>query len=85
MVEIKDLLSKFSKLFNSLGMKNDLIAETISSISKINVKKEEIEVKSGTIYLNIKPIYKNEIFKKKEEILSILKSTIDKNPPTDIR
>lgn len=68
MIEIKDLLSRFDKILLSEEMKTQTIREIIGKIIKLEIKPSDIKIKNNTIYLNIKPIYKNEIFLKKEEI-----------------
>lgn len=68
MIEIKDLLAKFDKILLSEEMKTKTIREIIGKIIKLEIKPADIKIKNNTIYLNIKPIYKNEIFLKKEEI-----------------
>ena len=68
MIEIKDLLAKFDKILLSEESKTKTIREIIGRIIKLEIKPADIKIKNNTIYLNIKPIYKNEIFLKKEEI-----------------
>jgi len=72
MIEIKDLLIKFDKLINKEELKVFLIREAINEITGIDIKKEKIKFKNNTLYLDIKPIYKNEIFINKEKIVAHL-------------
>jgi len=72
MIEIKDLLIKFDKLIYKEELKVFLIREAIKEITGIEIDKEKIKFKNNTLYLDIKPIYKNEIFINKEKIVAHL-------------
>ena len=85
MIEIKDLLVRFNNILLGEEGKKEIIKKTIYEVIGIEIKKQEIEIKNNIIYLNIKPIYKNEIFIKKDEILSQLKQKLDKKAPLEIR
>ena len=85
MIEIKDLLLNFKNLLISEGFKKEEIKRIISEEIKINIKTEDIKLKNGTIFLNIKPIYKNEIFLKKNKIFSKLKEVLGKKSPSNFR
>lgn len=78
MIEIKDLLQRFSKILLSERNKKDFIVETINKEAKINIKSEDIELKGESIYLKIKPIYKNQVFIKKEVILNEIEKSVGK-------
>ncbi|OGI97781.1 hypothetical protein A3A11_02600 [Candidatus Nomurabacteria bacterium RIFCSPLOWO2_01_FULL_43_15] len=78
MIEIKDLLGRFDKLLFSEKEKKESVRKIISEIINLSIKNEDIKIKNGTIYLNIKPIYKNEIFLKWEEIILRLKESLGK-------
>ena len=82
MIEIKDLLARFSNLLLGEEGKKEAIRKIISEVIKVEIKSEDIKIKNSTIYLNIKPIYKNEIFIKQEEILLKLKESLGKKSPT---
>ncbi len=84
MIEIKDLLLKFSNILLKEEVKKDLIRETISDIINFQIQKEDIKIKKGVVYLNIKPIYKNEIFLKKDQIFNKLKELLNKKTPEKI-
>ena len=85
MIEIKDLLLNFKSILISEGSKKEEIRRIISEEIKIDLKTEDIQIKNGTIFLNIKPIYKNEIFLKKDKIFSKIKATFGKKAPGDFR
>jgi hypothetical protein len=85
MIEIKDLLAKFSNLLLSEETKKICIQKVLKQEIGLEVKTEDIKVKNNVIYLNIKPIYKNEIFLKKDKIFLALKETLGQKTPEDIR
>jgi len=85
MIEIKDLLLRFGDILLSEEIKKEAVRNVISKTIRIPIKKEDIKIKNGTIYLNIKPIYKNEIFLKRDKIFSLLKETLGRKSPQDIR
>lgn len=85
MIEIKDLLSRFNNLLLSEERKIDVIKKIISNLLKIEIKKEEIKIKNNIIYLNIKPIYKNEVFINREKIYLSFKKELGVNFPKEIR
>jgi len=85
MIEIKDLLLNFRNILVSESSKKEEICRIISEEIKIEIKTEDITLKNGIISLNIKPIYKNEIFLKKDKIFSKLKETLGKKSPKDFR
>lgn len=84
MIEIKDLLARFSDILLGEEGKKEIIRKTISEIIKIEIKSQDIKIKNNIIYLNIKPIYKNEVFLKQNQILLKLKESFYKNPPTGL-
>lgn len=85
MVEIKDLLARFNNLLVSGEFKKEMIREVISKAISVDIKSNDIEIKNGTVYLNIKPIYKNEIFIKREKIDALLENALGKKTPKDLR
>jgi hypothetical protein len=85
MIEVRDLLAKFSNLLVSEEFKKESIRKTIEEVVGVGVDPKDIEIKGGTVYLNIKPIYKNEIFIKKEKIQATLQEKLGRKSPQDIR
>jgi len=85
MIEIKDLLTKFENILFSGENKKEIIRKVVSEILKIDISREDIEIKNNILYLNIKPIYKNEIFLKQDQIFFKLKKSLGKKTPRDIR
>jgi hypothetical protein len=82
MIEIKDLLARFSNILLGEERKKEEIRKIISEAIKVDIKSEDIKIKNGTIYLNIKPIYKNEILLKQGKILARLEEAFGKKSPT---
>jgi hypothetical protein len=85
MIEIKDLLSKFNNILLSEEGKKESIRSIISEIIKVEINSKDIKIKNNIIYLNIKPIYKNEIFLKQDQIFLKLKESLSKKTPQAIR
>lgn len=85
MIEIKDLLLKFSNLILKEEVKREVTRTVISEVIHYDIKPEEIKIKNNIIYLNIKPIYKSQILIKKEEIFNKLKENFTSRTPNDIR
>jgi len=84
MIEIKDLLLKFNNLLISENLKIDAIKEVLLKVINLKIKSEDIKIKNNIIYLNIKPIYKNEILIKKDKIFLELKNNLGKKTPQNI-
>ncbi len=84
MIEIKDLLLKFSNLLLSEEIKKNATLNILKEIIGLEIKSEDIKIKNNTIYLNIKPIYKNEILIKKDLINSKLEESLGKKAPKKI-
>ncbi len=83
MIEIKDLLAKWSKVLLSGEAKADTIRGVISKVIGINIAPEDVKISNNTVYLNIKPIYRSEILLKKEKIDALLGEAFNqKNIPS---
>jgi hypothetical protein len=85
MIEIKDLLGRFNNLLLKGEMKKAAIKDVIFLVVGIKIASEDISIKNNTIFLNVKPIYKNEIFIKQEEIFNQLSKMLNKKTPERIR
>lgn len=85
MIEIKDLLSRFNNILLGGEAKRELVRETITSVTKIEISPDKIEIKNNIIYLDLKPIHKNEIFLKKDQIFSKLKEALGGKAPEGVR
>lgn len=85
MIEIKDLLFRVQNILFGEETKRQATLDAIFLVTGIKVSTKDIKIKNGTIFLNIKPIFKNEIFIKKEKILKELEKSMGKNNPKEIR
>jgi len=85
MIEIKDLLVRFSNILRDGEGKKEFVREAIKDVTGLSIENKDIKIKNGTIFLNIKPIYKNEILLKKDKIFSKLKEVFGKKSPNNFR
>jgi hypothetical protein len=86
MLEIKDLLGRFSNIILSGEGRKQILKEALFEATGIIIETKNISIKNNVVYLNIKPIYKNEIFLKKDKIFEKLKDKIGNNKiPEDFR
>ena len=82
MIEIKDLLVRWSDVLLSSESKTETIRGIISKVIGVKIGVEDVKIKNNTVYLNIKPIYRSEILLKKEKIDSLLEEVFNnKNVP----
>ncbi len=84
MIELKDLLLRFSDLLFSEEVKKKSVINVLYQVTGIQIKLEDIKIKNNTVYLNIKPIYKSEFLLKKEKIILKLKESLGKKAPANI-
>ena len=75
MFNIDQYLKRFSKKINSLDFDKEKIVEVVNNITKINIKKEEIEIKDYKIYIKTTTVGKNQLFIYKKQILDKIKSS----------
>lgn len=85
MIEIKDLISKLGDKFFSSEIKKETIRKIISNEIGLDINASDFEIKNGTIYLNIEPIYKNEFLLKKEKIFERLERELGGKIPDNFR
>ena len=85
MIEIKDLLLSLNNKLLSSEIRKETIRGVISEVIKVQINSNDVELKGNTVYLNIKPIYKNEIFIKREQIISELEAVLGKKTPQNFR
>ncbi len=85
MIEIKDLLARFDHILLSEEAKTESLRKIISDVVGIEIPPHNVKIKNGTVYIDIKPIYKNEIFIHQEEISLLLKEALGKKAPKNIR
>ncbi len=85
MIEIKDLLTRFQHILLSKESKAESIRTIIGHVIGVDIQSNDIKIKGDTVYINIKPIYKNEIFMNQEKISKLLEEALGKKIPTNIR
>ena len=85
MIEIKDLLGRFEKIILSEEGKKEVIRKVISEAIKIKINSKAVSIRNDTIYLDIKPIYKNEVFLKQNEIFAKLQEYFGPKTPQNVR
>ncbi|HEV7702331.1 MAG TPA: hypothetical protein VGO63_02730 [Candidatus Paceibacterota bacterium] len=85
MIEIKDLLARFDHILLSEEAKINAIRKILEKVVNLKIEKIDIKIKNNTVYLNVKPIYKSEIFLQQEKIMSLLQETLGKKSPKNIR
>jgi hypothetical protein len=86
MIEVKDLLNKFENILLSETNKRECLRRAVSEALGQEIELEKVKIKGNTAYLDLKPLYKNEIFLKQEKILERLRELPSgKNPPLNIR
>lgn len=86
MIEVKNLLEKFNNILLSEENKKESVRRAVSEALRTEISSEDVKIKNNVVYLNIKPIYKNEVFLKQEQILGRLRELLlGKNPPLELR
>ena len=73
MFNISNFLEKFLKLDRDNILKQKVIVEIIKKETKIELEKENIEIKGEQIKIKTNPVIRNEIFMHKTEIEHQLK------------
>ncbi|MDQ3075762.1 MAG: hypothetical protein M3Q34_01390 [bacterium] len=85
MIEIKELLGRLSEILLKEEGKTEVLRKVIQEVVGVKINPEDLKIKNHTIFLNIKPIYKNEIYMKQEEIFLKLENLLMKKIPKKIR
>jgi len=82
-------IENFLKRFELLTPPNDAIRGAVREIIEkeigVSIEKKNISVKNNIIYIKTKPLYKNEIFIKKQYILKELEKKFHQKTPRDIK
>ena len=61
MIEIKDLLSKWSHLLISEDVKKKSLLRVLKEVLDLDIDSNDLNIKNDVVYLNIKPIYRSQI------------------------
>ena len=85
MIEIKDLLLRLNNILLNEETKKVIICDILNNNIGTKLTTKDIKIKNGTLYLNIKPILKNEIFLKKDLINKKLQEALGGKAPSEIR
>ncbi len=85
MIEVKDLLSGWNNVLVSGEFKKEAVRGAILAVLGLNINSEDVQIKGDTTFLNIKPIYKNEVFLKQDQIKEFLAKTFGQKMPKEIR
>ena len=85
MIALRDLLGRFGDIILGEDTKKEAVQKVLERILGIQVSKENILIRDRVIYLNTKPIYKNEILIKRDKIFSELEKVLGKKSTQDIR
>ena len=68
MIELKDLLGRWSKILLAGEAEKESIRKIIKEEIGADPGPDGIKIQNGTIFLDLKPIYKSELLKKREKI-----------------
>lgn len=69
---LNSFLDKFKKIIGENTQNKDFIIESIEKELHKKIDKNNIKISKNILYLNISPIFKNEIYMRKEKILKSL-------------
>ncbi|MFQ5661677.1 MAG: hypothetical protein ACE5F2_00280 [Candidatus Paceibacteria bacterium] len=72
MFNIGNFLEKFKNITPPDKFVKDVLIGVVKDVVNIEIEKENIDVRNGTIFISADPIIKNEIFLKKSEIMQNL-------------
>jgi hypothetical protein len=84
MIELKDLLLRFDKILLSEGAKKETLINILRETTGLKIESKDVKIQNGTVYLSIKPIYKSEIFLKREKISEKLEEAFGVRAPKEI-
>lgn len=85
-INITSYLSKFKDFKPSRGLLKEEAAGALSQITGSAIKPEEVEIRSGILYLKIKnPGLRTKVFMKKNTVLDYLFTKMGKRAPKDLR
>lgn len=70
---IDAFLDKFKKAIGFSGLEKEIVLDLIKKEFGISLEKEDVRIFKKIIYLNISPVFKNEILIRKDKILKSLK------------
>ncbi len=68
MLDIKNFLEKFKKIYTERKDVEQIIISTIKDCATVNISLSEMNISEGKVYIKAKPIIRNQIFFKKSLI-----------------
>ena len=77
MFNVADYLNKFKKLSESRDFLRNAVSGAVKDVCGIEIKPEDVDIRSGIARVNAKPVVKSEIFLKKSKILEVLSGKIN--------
>lgn len=85
MFNIENFLKRFTLLTPPDDAIRGAVREIIEKEINISIEKKNISVHNNIIYIKTKPLFKNEIFIKKQTILKELEKKFHQKTPRDIK
>jgi len=76
MFNIGDYLSKFKNITPPDKFVKDELVAVVKDVVGVEIEKDDIDVRNGTVFLSVDPIIKNEIFLRKKEVLESLRENL---------
>ncbi|MBT3283013.1 hypothetical protein HN375_02555 [bacterium] len=76
MFNISDYLSKFKNITPPDKFVKDELVAVVKEVVGVEIEKDSIDVRNGTVFLSVDPIIKNEIFLRKTEVLESLREKL---------
>lgn len=82
MFNIGNFLEKFKNITPPDKFVKDVLIGVVKDTVNIDIEKDNIDVRNGTIFITVDPIIKSEIFFKKSEIIKSLTEKLKKYKKT---
>ncbi|PIT96529.1 hypothetical protein COT82_02735 [Candidatus Campbellbacteria bacterium CG10_big_fil_rev_8_21_14_0_10_35_52] len=82
MFNISNFLEKFKNITPPNKFIKDIFISVVKNTTNILLKKNDLDVRNGTIFISTDPIIKNEIFLQKDEIMKQIVKNLNKYKKT---
>ena len=76
MFNIGNFLEKFKNITPPDKFVKEVLIDVVKDVVSVEIEKDNIDVRNGTIFISVDPIIKNEIFLKKSEVMENLKEKL---------
>ena len=83
--KLNNFLKKFQNIIPPEKTKKRVVQEVIQSVTKINIKEDELSVGGSIVFLNTSSVQKNQILLYREQIVSKIQNTYPKLEIRDIK